>query len=114
MSVQHVHDPSRIERAQHLLMHTGMNVTEVADALGYRDIFFFSRQFKQYTGRARRKSANASRPPDSIRQTALLLRHARAVPLHQIRRLLVERKPALRQSGDDLRTFPCPTGSGRT
>jgi len=42
----------RIERAQHLLMHAGMNVTEVADALGYRDIFFFSRQFKQYTGKS--------------------------------------------------------------
>ncbi|MCM3746846.1 AraC family transcriptional regulator [Paenibacillus pasadenensis] len=43
---------TRIERAQHLLMHGGMNVTEVADALGYRDIFFFSRQFKQYTGKS--------------------------------------------------------------
>ncbi|MGK9250700.1 MULTISPECIES: AraC family transcriptional regulator [Paenibacillus] len=43
---------TRIERAQHLLMHGGLNVTEVADALGYRDIFFFSRQFKQYTGRS--------------------------------------------------------------
>lgn len=43
---------SRIERAQHLLTHLGMNVTEVADALGYRDIFFFSRQFKQYTGKS--------------------------------------------------------------
>jgi len=43
---------SRIERAKHLLTHAGMNVTEVADALGYRDIFFFSRQFKQYTGKS--------------------------------------------------------------
>lgn len=42
----------RIERAQHLLLYAGMNVTEVADALGYRDIFFFSRQFKQYTGKS--------------------------------------------------------------
>lgn len=43
---------TRIERAEHLLHHAGMNVTEVADALGYRDIFFFSRQFKQYTGKS--------------------------------------------------------------
>jgi len=43
---------ARIERAQHLLLYAGMNVTEVADALGYRDIFFFSRQFKQYTGKS--------------------------------------------------------------
>ena len=52
MSVQTYLIRTRIERAQHLLMHAGMNVTEVADALGYRDIFFFSRQFKQYTGRS--------------------------------------------------------------
>lgn len=41
---------SRIKRAEHLL-HTGMTVTEVAYALGYNDLHFFSRQFKQYTGR---------------------------------------------------------------
>lgn len=52
MSVQTYIIRSRIERAEHLLHHEGMNVTEVADALGYRDIFFFSRQFKQYTGRS--------------------------------------------------------------
>ncbi|NBD26530.1 helix-turn-helix domain-containing protein [Paenibacillus glycinis] len=51
-SVQSYMIRTRIERAQHLLMHAGMNVTEVADALGYRDIFFFSRQFKQYTGKS--------------------------------------------------------------
>ncbi|MFD0588394.1 helix-turn-helix domain-containing protein [Paenibacillus sp. GCM10027627] len=52
MSVQTYMIRTRIDRAQHLLMQAGMNVTEVADALGYRDIFFFSRQFKQYTGRS--------------------------------------------------------------
>lgn len=52
MSVQTYMIQTRIERAQHLLAHAGMNVTEVADALGYRDIFFFSRQFKQYTGKS--------------------------------------------------------------
>ncbi|UVI28668.1 helix-turn-helix domain-containing protein [Paenibacillus spongiae] len=52
LSVQSYMIRTRIERAQHLLMHAGMNVTEVADALGYRDIFFFSRQFKQYTGKS--------------------------------------------------------------
>jgi transcriptional regulator GlxA family with amidase domain len=52
VSVQTYLIRSRIERAQHLLLHAGMNVTEVADALGYRDIFFFSRQFKQYTGKS--------------------------------------------------------------
>lgn len=52
MSVQSYIIHTRIERAEHLLHHAGMNVTEVADALGYRDIFFFSRQFKQYTGKS--------------------------------------------------------------
>lgn len=51
-SVQNYMIKTRIERAEHLLHHAGMNVTEVADALGYRDIFFFSRQFKQYTGKS--------------------------------------------------------------
>ncbi len=51
VSVQQYIVQSRIERAQHLLMHAGMNVSEVAGALGYRDVFFFSRQFKQHTGK---------------------------------------------------------------
>jgi len=51
VSAQHYMVQARIERAQHLLTHAGMNVTEVADALGYRDVGFFSRQFKQHTGK---------------------------------------------------------------
>lgn len=43
---------SRIERAEHLLHYTGMTVTETADALGYTDLHFFSRQFKKYTGKS--------------------------------------------------------------
>ncbi|MEC0229405.1 helix-turn-helix transcriptional regulator [Paenibacillus alba] len=39
----------RIERAKYLLT-LGMNVGEVAEALGYRSIYFFSRQFKKVTG----------------------------------------------------------------
>src|SRR5690606_30757399 len=42
----------RIKRAEHLLRYTGMTVTEVAEALGYSDLHFFSRQFKQYTGKS--------------------------------------------------------------
>ena len=41
----------RIKRAEHLLHFTGMNVTETAHALGYSDLHYFSRQFKQYTGK---------------------------------------------------------------
>lgn len=42
---------TRLERAEYLLRYGGMHVTEVADALGYKDVFFFSRQFKRHTGR---------------------------------------------------------------
>jgi AraC family transcriptional regulator of arabinose operon len=41
---------SRIERAEHLLRYNGMNVTEVAESLGYQNIYFFSKQFKKYRG----------------------------------------------------------------
>jgi len=51
-SVQSYVIRARIERAEHLLHYAGMSVTEVAEALGYRDVFFFSRQFKQYTGQS--------------------------------------------------------------
>ncbi|GGA71386.1 helix-turn-helix domain-containing protein [Ornithinibacillus halotolerans] len=43
---------ARIKRAKHLLNYTGMTVTEVAEALGYTNLHFFSRQFKQYTGKS--------------------------------------------------------------
>lgn len=43
---------ARIKRAEHLLYYTGMSVTEVADALGYNNVHFFSRQFKTYTGKS--------------------------------------------------------------
>lgn len=51
-SVQSYIIRSRIERAEHLLRYGGMTVSEVADVLGYRDVFFFSRQFKRHTGRS--------------------------------------------------------------
>ncbi|HZG56910.1 AraC family transcriptional regulator [Paenibacillus sp.] len=40
----------RIERARYLLRYQGMGVGEVAEALGYSSVYFFSRQFKQVTG----------------------------------------------------------------
>lgn len=43
---------ARIRRAEHLLHYTGMSVTEVAQALGYDNLHFFSRQFKKYTGKS--------------------------------------------------------------
>ena len=50
---------SRIDRARQLLRESSMTVSQIADVLGYRDVFFFSRQFKQKVGR----------PPSAFRAT---------------------------------------------
>ncbi len=55
----------RIERAQMLLQTSRLNVAEIANALGYEDAFYFSRQFKRLCGsspqhwRRRARTANA-------------------------------------------------------
>ena len=41
---------ARLQVATQLLGHSRMSVEAVADALGYSDLFFFSRQFKQRLG----------------------------------------------------------------
>lgn len=40
----------RIGKARDFLLSGEMNVSEAAEAVGYRDIFYFSRQFKAVTG----------------------------------------------------------------
>ncbi|MFC3773028.1 AraC family transcriptional regulator [Paenibacillus sp. GCM10012303] len=52
---------TRVERARHLLAETSMTVGQVAETLGYSDIFFFSKQFKKYSGI----------PPSTLRAKAL-------------------------------------------
>lgn len=41
---------TRLTRARHLLAGTALSVGEIAERLGYADIFFFSRQFKEKIG----------------------------------------------------------------
>lgn len=41
---------SRLNRACQLLEETDFTIGEIADALGYEDIFFFSKQFKSFKG----------------------------------------------------------------
>jgi len=41
---------ARLHRARQLLVESSMTVSQIADVLGYRDVFFFSRQFKQKVG----------------------------------------------------------------
>ncbi|TDU91123.1 helix-turn-helix protein [Kribbella voronezhensis] len=42
---------ARIDRAHQLLTETSMTITQIAAALGYADVPYFSRQYKQRTGR---------------------------------------------------------------
>jgi AraC-like DNA-binding protein len=41
---------TRIDRARQLLAETSLSVSQIAQMLGYDDVFFFSRQFKAKTG----------------------------------------------------------------
>jgi AraC-like DNA-binding protein len=41
---------AKLERARQLLSESSLTVGEIAEVLGYREIFFFSRQFRQHTG----------------------------------------------------------------
>lgn len=41
----------RIDRAKELLSTSRLSIKQIASALGYRDLFYFSRQFKRVTGR---------------------------------------------------------------
>lgn len=40
----------RLERAMHLLTESTMNISQIADTLGYSDLFSFSKLFKRYYG----------------------------------------------------------------
>ena len=41
---------TRINRAKHLLSETEAQIREVAESVGYKDLFYFSRMFKRTTG----------------------------------------------------------------
>lgn len=49
-SFQNLVDQVRLERAGDLLTNTGMNLSQIADALGYADAANFTRAFKRWTG----------------------------------------------------------------
>ena len=42
---------ARLERARQLLLESSLSIGQIAQGLGYRDVYFFSRQFKEKTGR---------------------------------------------------------------
>ncbi len=43
---------ARLERARQLIQETDMPLGQIASALGYDDVYFFSRQYKHYAGYA--------------------------------------------------------------
>lgn len=56
---------ARVRRARQLLVESNLSIKEIASALGYRDIYFFSRQFKAKMGitpsEARRRGVSVVR-----------------------------------------------------
>ncbi len=49
-SIQETLIAARIEKAKLFLSGSGLSVAEIAEELGYRNAYFFSRQFKQHVG----------------------------------------------------------------
>ena len=57
---------ARIERARQLLSESDLTIGMIAEALGFRDIFFFSRQFRQKTGQTPTEFRRALRGHQSV------------------------------------------------
>ncbi|HSP00043.1 MAG TPA: AraC family transcriptional regulator [Thioalkalivibrio sp.] len=62
-SFQHLVDQVRLERAGELLQKTIMNLSQIADALGYADAANFTRAFKRWTGQSPRQYRNREPVP---------------------------------------------------
>lgn len=56
---------ARIQRATRLLRETDMSIGQIADALGYCDVFHFSRQYRQATGQTASSQRQAAAVPKS-------------------------------------------------
>lgn len=52
---------ARMRAAEHLLLDSNYSVSAIAQMLGYRDLYFFSRQFKIYHGMSPLRYCNQSR-----------------------------------------------------
>jgi AraC family transcriptional regulator of arabinose operon len=51
VTVQDYQIQCRLERAEFLLRYGGMSVTETANAMGYKDVYYLSKQFKKHYGK---------------------------------------------------------------
>jgi transcriptional regulator GlxA family with amidase domain len=55
----------RLDRARHLLAESNLSIGQIADSLGYADLFFFSKQFARHTAMspsAYRRTVNGRLP----------------------------------------------------
>lgn len=66
-SFQHLVDQVRLERAGELLEKTSMNLSQIADALGYADAANFTRAFKRWTGQSPSQYRHHQTPPQAAR-----------------------------------------------
>lgn len=64
-SFQHLVDQVRLERAGELLEKTSMNLSQIADALGYADAANFTRAFKRWTGQSPSQYRHRQTPPQA-------------------------------------------------
>lgn len=60
----------RMNKAQELLLTTDATLQEVADSVGYPDLFYFNRMFKKYVGIAPGQYRNRKHAGDNIRYSA--------------------------------------------
>ncbi|MDK8462381.1 AraC family transcriptional regulator [Marinobacter sp. SS13-12] len=64
-SFQNLVDQVRLERAGELLEKTSMNLSQIADALGYADAANFTRAFKRWTGQSPSQYRHRETPPQA-------------------------------------------------
>lgn len=67
-SFQSLVDQVRLERAGELLRDMDMNLSQIADALGYADAANFTRAFKRWTGASPSQHRSAGIPPKPVSQ----------------------------------------------
>ncbi|KAA1174232.1 AraC family transcriptional regulator [Marinobacter salinexigens] len=74
-SFQNLVDQVRLDRAGELLQNTGMNLSQIADTLGYADAANFTRAFKRWTGKSPSQyRAETLKPPFPGRHSSLTAR----------------------------------------
>ena len=51
VTIQDYQIQCRLERAEFLLRYGGLSVTETSNAMGYKDVYYFSKHFKKHIGK---------------------------------------------------------------